>query len=117
MRVLSVYIGLSVFLASSSMPVFAADLPAGHPPIDQSQQQPVANHSGEVTEATPAAEYIYLHVKGSDGEEWLATMKSDIKPGTKIKWNDGFVMRNFNSKTLNRTFESVRFVEVAEPAK
>jgi len=97
----------------------AADLPAGHPPIGETTTKAPTppSHSGEVLEAIPAAGYVYLHVKGPEGDEWLAAPAADLKPGTKINWNDGMMMQNFTSKTLNRTFPAIRFVEVAEPAK
>ncbi len=97
----------------------AADLPAGHPPIGgATSNTPVPpTHSGEVLEAIPAAGYVYLHVKGPEGDEWLAAPAADLKPGTKINWNDGMMMQNFASKTLNRTFPSIRFVETVERAK
>lgn len=96
---------------------FAADMPAGHPPIEGTRQITPPSHSGEVQEAIPAAGYIYLHVTGTEGDEWLAAPATDLKPGAKINWNDGMVMRDFTSKTLNRTFATIRFVEIVEPAK
>ena len=107
---------MALFLCTPFADVWAADLPAGHPPIDHAQKAIQPSHNGEVVEAVPAAEYVYLRVKGSGGDEWLAALASDLKPGTKIRWNDGLVMRDFTSKTLNRTFASVRFVEIVERA-
>jgi hypothetical protein len=95
----------------------AADLPANHPPMEGSRQLTPPSHSGEVLEAIPAAGYVYLHVKGPEGDEWLAAPAADLKPGTKVNWNDGMMMQNFTSKTLNRTFASIRFVETVERAK
>ncbi len=106
-------------LTIAAAPTQAADLPPGHPPLDGSTTKAPTppSHSGEVLEAIPAAGYVYLHVKGPEGDEWLAAPASDLKPGTKINWNDGMMMQNFTSKTLNRTFPLIRFVEIAERAK
>ena len=116
MRLILIALGLALSLA---VPVAqAADLPAGHPAISGSGAKITPpSHSGEVLEAIPAAGYVYLHVKGPEGDEWLAAPAADLKPGAKIVWNDGMMMQNFTSKTLNRTFPSIRFVETAEPAK
>ena len=105
-------------VAVSVAAVRAAELPPGHPPVDASAHQLTPpSHSGEVLEAIPAAGYVYLRVKGPEGEEWLAGPVTDLKPGTKVVWNDGMMMQNFTSKTLNRTFASIRFVETVERAK
>ena len=108
---------LSLVLCIPAMMASAADMPAGHPPIDSPRQIAAPSHSGVVMEAIPAAGYIYLRVKGAEGEEWLAAPLADFKPGAKVVWNDGMMMQNFASKTLNRTFASIRFVEFVEPAK
>ncbi len=118
MRITLLAATLAVVLAAPMAGAGAADLPPGHPPMDQATTTAAKpTHSGVVLEAIPAAGYIYLHVKGSDGEEWLAGPAADLKPGTKIRWNEGMVMRNFTSKTLKRTFATIRFVEVVEPAE
>lgn len=108
---------LSACLLAVSRIAAAADMPANHPPIDGAEQITPANHSGEVTEAIPVAGYIYLHVKGAEGDEWLAAPAADLKPGARIKWNDGVIAPNFTSKSLNRSFASIRFVETVELAK
>ena len=105
----------AVIIASSMASAISADLPAGHPPISGTSL-PVPSHTGVVTEAFPVSSYVYLHVKSADGEEWLAGPSLDIKPAAKVRWNDGAIMKNFMSKSLNRTFDSIRFVEVLEKA-
>jgi len=96
-------------------PALAGDLPAGHPPLPATKVT-IPSHSGTVSEVFPAPGYIYLHVAGPEGDEWIAGPAADIKTGAKIRWNDGAIMKNFASKTLGRTFETIRFVEVIEPA-
>ena len=78
---------------------------------------PIPSHSGTVTETIPVPSYVYVHVKGAEGEEWLAAPSAEVKVGAKVNWNDGLVMKGFVSKTLNRTFDSIRFVEILEVAK
>ena len=121
-------------LATASLPVavFAAEnppavpaapttMPAGHPAMGSMMAAPAASpkatHAGSVTEILPAGPYIYIHAKGAEGEEWLAASALDLKPGASIKWNDGSIMNNYQSKSLNRTFDKVRFVEVVEVVK
>jgi len=92
----------------------AADLPAGHPPVDQTKAA-TPTHSGEVLEVIPVSSYVYLRVKGAQGEEWLAAPAAEIKTGARIRWNDGVLMHDFSSPTLKRSFAAIRFVEVVEP--
>ena len=85
MRITLLAATLAVVLAAPMAGAGAADLPPGHPPMDQATTTAAKpTHSGVVLEAIPAAGYIYLHVKGSDGEEWLARAGAQVlKPGTK----------------------------------
>ena len=117
MRITSLAAALALCLTAPVAVALAADLPPGHPAVTPGTKTVAVNHSGTVLEAIPAAGYVYLHVKGADGDEWLAATAVDVKPGAKVRWNDGMVMKNFTSKTLKRTFPAVRFVEVLEPVK
>jgi hypothetical protein len=106
---------LALALSMFPLAALAADLPPGHPPISDGRTL-VPTHSGTVLDVLQAAGYVYLRVKGPEGEEWLAATAQPIQPKAEVRWNDGSVMRGFTSKTLSRTFEAVRFVEVLETA-
>ena len=126
---LSVFVAAFALLtAAAPVAVFAADapaappttMPAGHPAMGTMAapaESPKATHAGTVTEVLPAGPYVYIHAKAAEGEEWLAASALELKPGASIKWNDGSVMSNYQSKSLNRTFDKVRFVEVVEVVK
>ena len=123
-------VAATLVLLSAALPVVAADappaataptgMPAGHPAMGTmapAMEAPKATHAGTVTEVLPAGPYIYIHAKAAAGEEWLAASAIDLKPGASIKWNDGSIMSGYQSKSLNRTFDKVRFVEVVEVVK
>lgn len=61
----------------------------------------------EVLQATS-----YTYVKGAeDGKEvWMALPKREVELGKTYYYNPEMEMKNFESKDLNRTFESVYFV-------
>jgi hypothetical protein len=55
---------------------------------------------------------IYTYVRLDDGagnEIWAAVPQTQLEIGEEISLKGGAVMTNFNSKTLNRTFESIIF--------
>ena len=71
-------------------------------------QSPV--NSGKVVEKLDASNYTYVRLDdGSGAEIWAAVPKTQLEIGEEITLMGGSVMRNFNSKTLNRTFESIIF--------
>jgi len=79
--------------------------------IDMQQANPdAAQHTAVVQEVIQATSYTYLKVKEMDSEFWIAVTKRQIEPGTKISFSGGLEMRNFESKDLQRTFETVYFV-------
>ncbi len=100
-------------------PMPMGKMPPGHPAIGQGQGHGTAkaemNHSGTVEEVLSANPYVYIRVKEGSDDKWLAAPAIDLKPGAAIRWPDGMPMKNFFSKTLQRNFESVDFVEAVEP--
>jgi len=68
-------------------------------------------HTAEVHEVVQATSYTYLNVKEGDRAYWMAIAKKDIKPGETISYAGGLPMKNFESKELQRTFETIYFVD------
>jgi hypothetical protein len=69
--------------------------------------------SGKVLEVIDSPMYTYLKVTGDKGPLWLAAYKTDITKGSTVKYS-GVPMQNFFSKSLNRTFDLIIFVEGLE---
>ena len=67
------------------------------------------NTSGIVTETMNSAGYTYALVDSGAGQTWIAIPETTIVKGAKITYKPGMVMKNFSSKTLNRTFDSIIF--------
>jgi hypothetical protein len=87
-------------------------------PTDQlsrtSSQVPAATQfaarSGKVVQKTDAGVYTYIRLDdGAGNEAWAAVPKTQLDIGEQISLKGGTVMHNFNSKTLNRTFDSIIF--------
>jgi hypothetical protein len=85
-----------------SLPVWAADAPA---PAAAS----AAAVTGEVLEIKDVDSYTYLRLKTKDGETWAAVGTAPVKVGAKVSIENPMVMKNFESKTLKKTFSSIVF--------
>lgn len=70
-----------------------------------------SQHQVTVKEVLNANAYTYVFVSEGDKEYWIAIPSMDVKVGQNYFYDGGMEMVNFESKDLNRTFESVFFVE------
>jgi len=70
----------------------------------------LAAFRGKVVEKQDASIYTYIRLDDGAGKKiWAAVPKTQLEIGEEIALRGGSVMTNFNSKTLNRTFESIIF--------
>lgn len=65
--------------------------------------------SGKVTFVQDAANYTYVEIEKDGEKNWAAGPKTDIKVGDEVITAPGMFMKNFESKSLNRSFESILF--------
>jgi hypothetical protein len=65
--------------------------------------------SGKVVETMDSGGYTYVNIDNSGKKTWVAVPKIKVKVGQDISFQPGMVMSNFQSKTLNRTFETIVF--------
>jgi hypothetical protein len=68
---------------------------------------------GEVLEVRDVESYTYLRLKTRDGETWAAIPKTAVKTGAVVSIEDPMVMKNFESKSLKKTFDTVVFGNLA----
>ncbi|MCX7876094.1 MAG: GW dipeptide domain-containing protein [Melioribacteraceae bacterium] len=68
-------------------------------------------HQATVTEVIQVTQYTYMKVNEKGKEYWIAAPKVEIKEGTVINFNQTMEMKNFESKDLKRTFDSIFFVD------
>ncbi len=64
---------------------------------------------GKVLETMESGGYTYLQLETSNGNIWVAIPKSQVEKGQVVEVNPGAMMKDFPSKTLNRTFETITF--------
>jgi hypothetical protein len=65
---------------------------------------------GVVQETMDSGGYTYIQVKAGDASVWLAAPQTPVEKGATISWDGAMPMRQFTSKTLNRTFDEILFV-------
>ncbi|NJD07521.1 MAG: hypothetical protein FIA97_13630 [Methylococcaceae bacterium] len=109
----------ALLVTFSSLAIAAA--PAGAPtPGANPHAAPVAApadlpHEGTVVSTIDASTYTYVEVSEGGQTQWLAGTAIKLKKGDKIRYSDGTVMKDFYSKTLDRTFPTVLFVNSIVP--
>ncbi|MEE8432052.1 MAG: hypothetical protein V3S16_12455 [Candidatus Desulfatibia sp.] len=82
----------------------------GRTPSQAPAAPQLAAGSGKVVQKLDAGNYTYIRLDdGAGNETWAAVPKTQLEIGEQIALKGGTVIRNFNSKTLNRTFDSIIF--------
>lgn len=71
--------------------------------------------TGTVLETMDAGAYTYVRLKTKEGEIWAAVNQTALKPGAEISIENAMWMENFESKTLNRKFETILFGTLGGP--
>lgn len=86
----------------------AASLPKGHPPISPPKES--ASIPGKVLKTMDSGGYTYMFLQVQGGKKiWVAVPKTRVAVGKKIAFVPGPEMKNFKSKTMNRTFDKIIF--------
>jgi hypothetical protein len=65
--------------------------------------------SGKVVETMDSGGYTYVLVQEGGQKTWVAVPAMKVKVGQSVSFSPGVEMKNFTSKTLNRTFDSIYF--------
>ena len=99
----------------SAVAAFAVtDKPSPVPPPEMKVKKTEASLnssslSGKVVETMNAGGYTYVSFEKDGKKTWVAIPPTEVKVGQEVTFQPGAEMRNFTSKTLNRTFESIIF--------
>lgn len=68
-------------------------------------------HKVIAQEVLHVGEYTYLRVLENGIEKWIAAPSTQVEIGQTYYFEKGMEMKNFESKELNRTFETIYFVD------
>lgn len=91
--------------------------PQGTPETAQPTSMPNWSFTGKVVETIDAGGYTYVLADNGTEQKWVAIMKTDLAKGEEVTFADGLLMRNFESKSLNRTFDEIVFSSGAAVGK
>ncbi|HET7060748.1 MAG TPA: NrfJ-related protein [Nitrosospira sp.] len=70
-------------------------------------------NEGKVLATLDAPGYTYMELANTEKRFWIAAPTTRVKVGDRVRFDQSLVMKNFNSKTLNRTFDQIIFVNSA----
>jgi hypothetical protein len=101
---------ISILLAVASLSCREKDQQQTQQQQTQQDGATVNTHTVVVQEVIQATSYTYLRVKDADKDFWIAINKRRVEPGATISFTGGLLMKNFESKDLQRTFETIYFV-------
>jgi hypothetical protein len=94
--------------APSPAPAMAAPLPAV-PPAPDRQAAAGMVVTGKVLETMDSGGYTYVRIAAANREQWAAVQEAKVAVGDTVTVSNAMVMRDFESKTLGRTFDEILF--------
>jgi hypothetical protein len=106
-------ISLATCIAVSAFALEAPAVPPGHPemPVAAPAAAPVPL-AGKVLQTMNAGGYSYIYIEQADGKKvWVAVTQVAIKVGDRMSFKPGTEMVKFESKALNRSFDSIIFCD------
>ncbi|MGO9612651.1 MAG: hypothetical protein ACLPX5_06425 [Dissulfurispiraceae bacterium] len=65
--------------------------------------------SGKIVETMDSGGYTYVRVEEKGQKTWVAVPSTKVKVGDTVTFQPGMEMKDFQSKTLNRTFDRIIF--------
>lgn len=66
-------------------------------------------HTAKILETLASGGYTYMKVQDGKNSYWIAMTQRAVKVGDQVSYTEQGWMKNFHSKTLNRTFDSILF--------
>jgi hypothetical protein len=117
---------LKSILSKLTIPILAAGLLLTQAGCTESEQEPVTDNPalaspvpdgavrGTVLETMDSGGYTYVLMEAGEEKRWVATQQVAVAVGDVVQTTLGMAMSNFESASLNRTFDVVYFVDGLE---
>ena len=109
---LAVLLSASLFMALSGCTESAQGPAAQDPGLNT--PVPAGMRRGVVIETMDSGGYTYVAIETDQDTVWAAGPKTAVKAGDVVQISQGMPMQQFTSKTLNRTFDVLYFVNAIE---
>lgn len=100
----------SFFVIIAIFVVFSGCVKKNKVPTAQTPANP-SMHEVKVEEVIQTSNYTYLKVSENSTENWIAVSSQEALKGEVYYYDQALEMKNFQSKELNRTFETIYFVQ------
>ncbi len=109
-KILRVVCVVSCMLAAAGLSGAADTKPAAKkaPAAAASHAEP-AGPSGKVVDTMDSAGYTYVQLEQGGKKTWVAVPQMKITKGKTMTFRPGMEMKNFESKTLKRKFDTIIF--------
>lgn len=104
-------LSISALALALSLPLGAQAYGPGGPSMGGAAAPAAAPLSGKVTETFASGGYTYLLLERDGKKTWAAIPETPVEAGREVSLKPGMEMKNFSSKALKRTFESIYFSE------
>lgn len=98
---------------AGQMPAAQPGAPGADPHAGMKAQEIPAGvgKKGKVTQTMNSGGYTYVEVADEKGQKaWLALPEIKVKTGDNIEYPETPPLANFQSKTLNKTFDKISFI-------
>ncbi|MHB8908089.1 MAG: hypothetical protein ACYDAA_04335 [Syntrophales bacterium] len=102
----------------AAAPQTPAGTPANpHAGLKLKEMAPGSGHKGKVLQVIDAGSYTYLEVEEKGQKLWVAALKAKVSKGETVEFPDTKPMENFQSKSLNKTFDKIIFADSLKVVK
>ena len=106
----SFYLLVSALIVLNAATGCMAETSQSEKSVPSKNNPAAAGYNGTVVETMNTAGYTYVQVDTGKEKIWAAAPEFQVKVGDLVTVPPGSLMQNYQSKTLNRTFEQIYFV-------
>jgi hypothetical protein len=79
--------------------------------VDVNENLPAGTHKIEIADFIQTPNYTYINASENGNEYWIAVPKMQAQKGDVLYFSKSMEMKNFKSEALNKTFDSILFVD------
>ncbi|GBE03750.1 hypothetical protein BMS3Abin09_00671 [bacterium BMS3Abin09] len=109
-NILRMFALIGILVLTGGMSISYAQPPMTEVPHSDTSSNPGVNSlKGKVVETMNSGGYTYINIEQDGKATWAAVPAMQVTVGQDVSVMPGFVMNNFKSSSLDRTFESIVF--------